>query len=152
MTARLLGDEERRQRSLVPERLVEGGGEPRQRLGDVRLDGELLMHGAVALRDCACVPAFVVARVCKPDGERAHGARRRLRHQRDDDARVDPAREQRTERHVGGEPHLHGLAHRFAHERQPVSVAARVKRRRGRRPVPLDPLGLAFGDEDVPRQ
>src|SRR5437660_2846465 len=55
---RLLGDQEGRERGLVPERLVVRGGEPRQRRRDVLLDRELLVHGPVALAARARVRAL----------------------------------------------------------------------------------------------
>ena len=68
------------------------------------------MPRRVALGDGARVRALVVALVREADGERPHRLGRGLRHQRDDDRRVDPAREQRAERHVGDEPLAHGGA------------------------------------------
>ena len=73
MTPRLLGDQEGRERGLVAERLVEGRCQARQSRGDVILDLHLLVHRAVPCCDRACVRSLVVARIRKPDGERAHG-------------------------------------------------------------------------------
>ena len=73
--ARLFGDQKHRQGSFVAEGLVERSGESRQRVGDVGLDRQLLVHRPVSLGHGPRVVALVVARVPEPDGERAHGQR-----------------------------------------------------------------------------
>ena len=96
--------------------------------------------------------AAVVTGVVEADRERANRLRGGLRHQRDDDAGVDAAREQGAERHVGREPHPHRVAHGLADQLEPLLVAARLKCGRRRRPVPLDAHALTLGDEHVPRR
>ena len=92
------------------------------------------MLGAVPLGDGARVGALVVARVGEADRERAHRLGRGLRHRRDDDRRVDPAREQRAERHVGDEPPPHRRAHLVADALEPRLDRPAV-RARGRAPA-----------------
>ena len=70
-------------------------------------------------------------------------------HQRHDDARVDSARKQRAERHVGSEALRNGVAHGRARELEPVLVASRREGSGRRRPVALDALRLALGKEHV---
>ena len=118
---RRLADEQRRQRRLVAERLVEGVREPLEELR-AGVDLDLLVPRAVALGDRAGVGPLVVARVGEADGERAHRLGRGLRHRRDDDRRVDPAGEQRAERHVGDEPPPHRRRHLVAHPLDPVAL------------------------------
>ena len=148
--ARGLADEEERQRSVVAVRLVEGGGEPRQRVGDVLVDKELLVLRPVALCDGARVPAFVVAVVVEADGERAHRVRRRLRHTADDDARVDATREESAERDVRDQAPPHGGVHPFADEREPVAFA--LGSQVVEVGVALDAHRAALGDEHVARR
>ena len=118
-----LGDQEHRQRRLVPERLVERPGEPRQQRLRVELDLELLVTRAVAARDRARVRPLVVPRVREADRERAHGLGRGRRHHGDDDARVEAAREERPEGHVRDEPAPDGRGDPLAHELEPLLVA-----------------------------
>src|SRR5947208_682739 len=106
------------------------------------------MDRAVAIGDRACVPALVVPRVCEADGERSHRPGGGLRHQRDDDARVDAAGEQGTERDVGNETLAYGLSDRGAHTFEPL-VLARARFGGRRRPVALEPLTLALDDAGV---
>ena len=65
--ARVLGDQERRQRRRVAERLVERVREARQERRCVGLDEQLLVHGAEALRD---QPGVARARRSAPRGSR----------------------------------------------------------------------------------
>ncbi len=144
----LLGDEERREGRLVTQRFVVCGREPREGRGDVLLDRELLVHRSVLPCDGARVLALVVALVCEADRERAHRLRRLLGHQRDDDARVDAARQQRAERDVGDQPAANRCGDRRADALEPLPF---VHARFGRlgAPVTLDALGRSLRDEDV---
>ena len=151
LAPRRLADQEERQRGLVAERLVERGREPRQRRRRVGLEHDLLVPRRVAIRHRARERPLVVAIVGEPDGERAHRLGRRVRHQRDDHGRVDPAREQRTERHVGHEPLPHRVGDRLAHALEPRLVRERLARDL-RLPVALDPLRPALGHEQRGRR
>src|SRR5581483_11709949 len=72
VSARRLAEEQRRQSRLVAERLVEDDCEPLEQLGP-RVDVDLLVPRAVALRDRQSVGPLVVARVGEADREGAHG-------------------------------------------------------------------------------
>ena len=146
-----LADEEERQRGLVAERLVERLGEARQQLRRVRLEHDLLVARPVALGDRAREGALVVGRVREADGEGTDRLGACLRHQRDDDRGVDPAREERAERHVRREPSPYRGADGLAHPLEPLRLG-RARRRRLRLPPALDALGAALGDEHVARQ
>ena len=107
------------------------------------------MLRAVALGDGAGVGALVVAVVAEADRERPHRLDDARGHLGDDDARVDAAREQRAERHVGDEPPPDGRADRLADELEPVA-------RRGARPAAAPATSTArprtdaaLGDEQV---
>jgi hypothetical protein len=114
-----LAHEQLRQRRLVSERLVEHRREPRQQVRR-RVDLELLVSRPPPLCHLARVGALVVAAVGEADGERPHRLRRGLSHHRDHDRRVDSAREQRPERHVGDEPAPDRRRHLLPDERVPV--------------------------------
>ena len=144
---RQLADHELRQRRLVSERLVEGAREPREELGHVRLDDDLLVLRAVTLGDGPGVGALVVPVVAEPDGERPHLSRC-PGHLGDDDARVDAAGKQRAQRHVGDEAPPDGRADRLPDALQPLLVAELI-RPRLQRPVRLHPHRIAFGDQQV---
>ena len=148
VTACLFADQERRQCGLVAERLVVGAREPGQRFGDVLVERELLVNGPVPIRDGLRVRTLVVVRVGEPDRERAHRNRGRLCHKCDDDARVDPAGEKRSEWNVGLQPRFDRLANTFANALEPFVFAERL-RPDLRRPVRLDPLGLSLRDQHV---
>ena len=141
--ARRLADEQRRQRRLVAERLVEGLGDPLEQLRP-RIDLELLVRRPEPLRDGPGVRPLVVAAVRETDRERPHRLGRGLRHRRDHDRGVEPAREQRPERHVGDEPAADGRGHLVANPLDPLAFA------RGGQgpPVALDPHRAAL-DHDV---
>ena len=148
VSSRRLAHEVERQRGVVSERLVECLGEPRQRAGHVLLEHDLLVLRGVALGDGAGVAALVVALVAEADRERPHGVRRRLRHEADDDARVDASGEQRPERHVGDQAAAHGCLHALADEREPVTLA--LRRQLLEPGVALDANVAALGHEHVP--
>jgi hypothetical protein len=132
-------------------RLVVRRSEARQGRGDVLLDRQFLVHGPVALRHRARIRALVVVRVREAHCERAHRLGRRLRHQGHDDARVDAAREERSQRHVGDQPLPHRRSDRRANPLEPLLLMC-ARLRRLELPVPLDALVLPFGDEHVPRR
>ena len=138
--SRRFAHEVERQRGVVSERLVECLREPRQRVGHVLLEHDLFVLCRVALGHSAGVAALVVALVAEADRERPHGVGRRLRHEADDDARVDASREQRPQRHVGDQTAPHGCLHALANEREPVTFALRPQ---------LLELGVAL-DANVP--
>ena len=147
MLPRRLAHEKERQRRVVPERLVERLRETRKRVGHVTCELDLLVLRRVALRDRTRIAALVVALVAEADGERAHGVRRRPRHEADDDARVDAAREQRAERHVGDQAAADGFLDALANEREPVALAFRPQVIELR--VPLDANRAVLGHEHV---
>ncbi len=104
----------------------------------------------IALGDGARVATLVVALVGEADRERADGLRRRLRHEADDDARVDAAREQRAQRHVGDQAAADGRFDALADEREPVALALRPELLELR--VPLKANRAVLRDEHVPRR
>ena len=103
--ARDLRHEIRRHRRRIGERLVEHVREPID-------DGEhlpvvarlLVVLGAEMAGDRRGVVRFVELRVLEADRERPHRRRTLLLHQRDDERRVDAARQEGAERHVGDHP------------------------------------------------
>ncbi len=103
-------DVPRRQGRAVGERLVEVPGQLGQRLPRLRLDDERLMLGAQVLRGQLGVARLVVLRVGEADRERLHRPARGPLHQPHDDRRVDPAREERAQRHVRDHLLAHGVA------------------------------------------
>ena len=78
--------------------------------GRVGLEQELLVdRRRSARRRAARTGARRSALSAKPTENVRTGSRALLRHHRDDDARVDPAREERAERHVGDEALADGV-------------------------------------------
>ena len=146
MAARCLAQEQRWQRRLVAERLVEGRGDTVEQRR-LRLDLELLVPCPVPVRDGARVLPLVVAAVGKPDRERPHRLGRGAGHRRDDDRGVEPAGEEGAERHVGDEPAPDGRRHLAAHAFDPVSLGRRPGRG-PRAPVALDPDRAGLGDDE----
>ena len=68
------------------------------------------MVAAERLSDASRVWKLVQVPVLdEADGKRLDGAVTGLRHEGDDQARVEPAREHRSERHVAHQPQPHGL-------------------------------------------
>ena len=99
--ARHLGKREGRNRGRVGERLAVMAHDARQQLDRARLDHQLRVLGAEALGDDPRKRQLVEPLVREADRERPHGRRGRLRHRRDDCRRIDAAREEGAERHVG---------------------------------------------------
>ena len=95
-----LGDEERRNRRGVRERLVVRFGQRREKLCYGRVKNELVVVRRVALRDEPRSVAFIEMRLVESDREGAHAGRALLRGEGGQQARVDPAREQDSHRHV----------------------------------------------------
>ena len=88
---------------------------------------ERLRHGVGELE----LVALAVADVGEADRERRQPALALLGQQRDDQARVDPARQQDADRHVGDHPPPHGDAQRLQQRlapllRRPAASSARV--------------------------
>ena len=145
-----LRDEKRGQDGLVSERLVE----ERRQLGDeldrIGLDEKLLVHRAEGARGNAGCGALVVAWIMDADRERPNGPGRLLRHQADDDRRVDPSGEQGSERDVAHEPAPHRVAHGRSYALEPL-VSGHVARLGLEGPVPLRPDLAVLPDEDASR-
>ena len=116
VAARELGDEKRRDRGEVGDRLVERVHRAREEVLDVhRLDDERVMIGAEMTRHAFGVRALVVAAGdLEADRKRLDGLREHLAHQPDDDARVDAAAQKGAERHVAEEPPLHRVTQKRA--------------------------------------
>ena len=83
--------------------------EDRQAVGP---DDELVMLGAEVPRHCSRMLQLVELRFVEPDRERLHRLGRGFCHQSDDDARVDAAGEECTERNVAD----HVRAHRIGQD------------------------------------
>ena len=92
------------------------------------------MIGREPPRDPVGISGFIEAGDVEADGAGLHRMARGFGHQRDDAAAVDPAREERAERHVGD----HARSHRLAHQRDQFLL-----QRLRRRPA-------ALGEADVP--
>ncbi len=117
VVARELRDVVERDCDPVGQRLVlvvDEVGHERFQVGDV--DHDLVVVGAVELRDLPRVLQLVVARVlgAVADREGLHGIRHQLGHERDVRRRVEPAGEEDSERDVGHHP----AADRFAKQVQ----------------------------------
>ena len=112
------------------------------------------MVGVVALGHEVAIEklvALALAEGLEADAEGLQPVLAGLRQQRDDDARVKPARQQHPDRHVGHHPPLDGGAQRVEHRLGPVlgAMSWRIGRARVRR-VPVGPLRAAavgFDDE-----
>src|SRR5688572_31166060 len=78
-------------------------------MADLGRDDELVVVGREVARGETRVRKLVEAVLAEADGEGLDGARRVARHQADDRARINPAREERAERHVRDETHAHRL-------------------------------------------
>jgi len=90
-----LRDEVGRDGRGVGEGLVEVPDEVLQELDGIGLDDELAVLRAEVLRDAARVGQLVVLRLAEADRERLHRLAEVARHERDDDARVEAAAQER---------------------------------------------------------
>ena len=138
---RQLGERDEAQGGEVRDRLVEMPDQAVERdrlLGERKL--ELVVVCAERVGDEAGVGELVArARLLEPDGEGLHGPVHLLRHQRDDQARVEPAAEHRAERHVAHQPHPHRLLELRDQPLAPLLDAAAALER-GLRIAPEPPL------------
>ena len=111
------------------------------------------MLRAVALGHEPRVGQLVEAPLLEADRKRAQRLRRLLGGERGQHGRVDPAREQHADRHVGDEVGAHGVAHAGAQlldELRLVLVAHLGRRNRGRPRVPDEGAPSVLPGEDVP--
>ena len=138
--ARELGQQERRDRGVVGNRLVEVIDGPRQEPLDVhRVDDERVVLGSELARDAFGVRALVVrAGHAEADGEGLDRALGEARHQRHDAARVDAARQEGAERDVAQETAADGIAEQLAQGVHPALF--RPVRSGLRGDVPVHPL------------
>ena len=104
------------------------------------------MTRRVAVGHRSCELALVVALVREPDREGSDRLSRDLRHLRDDDRRVEPAREQRAEWHVRHEPLPNGGGHGLSDPFDPLVVGG-LRLAGGGLPVALGRDAFAFDDE-----
>ena len=130
------------ERREVGDRLVQVPEEVGQ-VDDVALVGELelVVIGPERLGDEARVGELVVAAlVGEPDRERLHRLAHVPRHQRHDEARVEPAAQHRAEGDVAHQPVVRRLVEQVEEHLRPLVLAAGVAGRRGlgERPVALD--------------
>ncbi len=148
---RELRNEIRRDERGVRDRLVHVPQQPGQQRDDVGPDDDLVVVGAEQLRDTARVGQLVVERlrVAAAEADRVglHRAVAVLRHERDDRARVDAARQERADRHVADHLHARRLLEARAGLRDPVVRGTR--RVDGRRNPPVAALldAAALGHE-----
>jgi len=150
-----LREREEAERREVGERLVErprevGGVDGLLRIGEL----ELVVLAAEQIGDAARVGELVRGpRLAEADREGLDRPRGVPRHQRDDQARVQPAREHRAERHVAHQPQPHRLLEQLEQVGRVGVVGAheRVGVRVGIAPVRLarDPGGA--GEQELPR-
>ena len=91
----------RRNGRRVPERFIVEPAELVHGRGRVDLDETLVVGRVIELRRLARVAPLVVAVLRKTDRVRLHRVWQRLGHQGDDQARVHPAGQKRSERHIG---------------------------------------------------
>ena len=124
-----LRDEVRRERRRVGERLVERVGQRRQEQRRVRPQRQLAMDRAVALGDGARTGQLVERRLFEADRERAHGLRRLLGGERGERARVDAAREEHADGHVGDQVRAHRVAQACAALLDELRLVLAVPRR-----------------------
>ena len=144
MPAGELGQQEGRDHGRVGEGLAETGGDPQE---EVRLEGadlELLVIGAVPLRDPPGVRALIEAGLREGGGECPHRTARPPGHGRDHGARVDSAGEEDAERNVAVEPHLDGFQQQLPKPLPGLGPGHPQLRLVFEPPVALDP-GLASG-------
>ncbi len=103
-----LGQREEADRREVGEWLVEEPREPREvELGVGARELELVVVGSEPLRDLPGISELVQVVLDEADGERLDRTARVARHQRDDQARVEPAAQHRAEWHVAHQPEPH---------------------------------------------
>ncbi len=125
--------------------------EARQQADDVGLHHDLVVLGAEALRDLPGVGQLVVeglgGAAREPDRVRPHRMVAVLRHQADDGARVDPAREEAADRHVAHHLHAHRVVEARADALGPLGFGDAVVDRVGDAPVALRAHLARFGDE-----
>ncbi|MCY1170683.1 hypothetical protein D9M73_107700 [compost metagenome] len=120
----------------------------------VRRDHALAMLRGEALGDHIGIAAFIEAVLVKPDRAGAHRPARGLRHQRDHRRAIDPARQERAQRHI----RHHARRHRIAQQRdqlflkrlgRPRRTSGEVHippaRRRGHRFAALDQQAVPGG-------
>ena len=93
----------------VAERLVEGDGQLAEQRRPVGPQHELVVVGAVALRDETRPVALVEALLLEADRERADALAALRRGQRGERGGVDAAREQHPDGHVGDEVRANGV-------------------------------------------
>ena len=96
-----LGDQIGGDRGRVGERLVEDIRHRGQKRGAVGAHDDLVVIGRVAIGDEPSSLALVEVAFLEADGERLHGPGAHLRGERDDQRRIDPAREEDTDGNVG---------------------------------------------------
>ena len=151
---RELGERDEAERGEIRERLVEMPDETveRDRLLRER-ELELVVLGAEHVGDETRIGELVaVACLLEADRERLHRAIHQLRHQRHDQARVEPSAQHRTERDVAHQSQANRLLEPGQQPHAPLlEVAAALERRLRVAPVPAF-LDLAvLDDEDAAR-
>ena len=104
------------------------------------------MIGPEDRRDLASIRELARRRTGEADGERLHGLAHLLRHERDDQARVESAAEHRAERNVGHETEPHGLPKRLEQALRVLADVGTARRARDRRILPV------LLDDDVARR
>ncbi len=109
VTAGHLRQQVRRERRRIGERLAVGVHQLGQQLGGVRAQHVLVVIGLVQARDLARVGHLGEVLLVEADRERLDRLRAHLAHDRDDRGRIDPARQERAQRDVRDQAHLHRL-------------------------------------------
>ncbi len=111
--ARQCGNGERRQGRGIGERLVIDGSQAIDRRPILGRDPARMVIGIEQLRNLFGVAAFVERGDIEADRTGGNRCGARFGHQRDDRRAVDPARQERAQRHIGDHPAAHGLAHQM---------------------------------------
>ena len=121
---RLAREEVRRQRAGIGVGLLVEARELREERDVLRAHHELVVRRPVALRHLPRVGQLVVLLVLEADREGLDRPGRGLGHAGDDDARIDPAGEERAERHVRDHPADDRLADGRAQRLEPLRHAS----------------------------
>jgi hypothetical protein len=113
---------------------------------------ELVVLRVEVLRDGPRMFQLVELRLVEADRERLDGPAGGLRHQPDDEARVDPAGEERAQRHVADHVRPYGVGQHGTQRARGVGLAA-AKRLGGADLPVLDDVGAAvFPPQEVARR
>ena len=150
LAARHLGQVVHRDHRGVGERLVHLPHQPRQQLERARPHHELAVIGAEVRRDAARLLELAELLLLETDAEGLDRLRHRLGHQRHHHAGIDPARQERSERHVGDQPQPHRLGEQRAQALAVVLLAVPALHLDRQRPVALDPHPALVAHQQVP--